>query len=139
LAAADLELGVINTYYSHVSRLFVSTYATFFVVYVGFLALLYNARFSHFDALTRCYVFLASFAFTGLEILLLYRGWHFGMVLNQIDHHWVNAGIPDVTIRFFPLGPWPKRLGTVYVKWSVPTALVLTFCMPILCYILLWT
>ena len=135
MAADDSRFGVINTYYSHVSRLFVSNYATFFAVYLAFLALLYNA--SRADVAAKNWFFYASFMIMSFELVVLYRALQFGRVLNSIDELWARDGIIDVRERFWSRESRIGQLDRLYRAGSVPFAVILTFCIPMLSWFLL--
>ena len=135
MAVDDRRLGVINTYYSHVSRLFVSNYAMFFAVYLAFLGLLYSV--SRTEVSTRNGFFYVSFLVMFFELVLLYRALQFGRVLNSIDELWASDGILDVRERFWHRGSWTGRFDRLYRAVSVPFAAIITICMPVLSWLFL--
>lgn len=131
----DRALGVISTYYSHVSRLFVSNYATFFAVYLGFLGLLYAVS-SRNEITTRNGFFIVSLLIMFFELLVLYRALQFARVLDEIDKLWASDRIIDVRERFWNPESWPGRVDRLYRKVSVYLTLILTGCIPVLTWFL---
>jgi hypothetical protein len=136
MAVDDSRLGVINTYYSHVSRLFVSNYAMFFAVYLAFLTLLYSVS-SRTEVSTRNGFFYVSFLIMFFELVLLYRALQFGRVLNRIDELWASDRILDVRERFWHRESWTGRFDRLYRAVSVPFAAILTICIPVLSWFFL--
>ncbi|MGA3107897.1 MAG: hypothetical protein ABSD99_00350 [Candidatus Bathyarchaeia archaeon] len=134
----DNKLNAINTYYSHVSRLFVSNYATFFAVYLAFLALLYNVSFrTEVSTSFRNGFFYVSVLIMFFELLLLYRGLQFGRVLDLIDKEWADLGILHVREHFWPEKSRIGQLNRLYRTVSVPLAMILTICIPVLSWFFL--
>lgn len=129
------ELAAVNTYYSHVSRLFVSNYATFFAVYLAFLALLLNV-FSSTEVPVKNGLFYLSFVIMAFELVVLYRALQFARVLNRIDELWKRNGILDVGRLFWPRDSRIGQLNWLYRTASVPLAVGLTICIPVLTWFL---
>lgn len=133
------KLTVTNTYYSHLSRLFVSNYAMFFTVYLAFLALLYNVALRP-ESWAKIGFFVASVLIALFELGLLWRGRRFGRVLDQIDERWAKDGIMDVRATFWPKGSQTGRIDWFLRSLSVPIAALLVISIPVLsCLFLLRT
>jgi len=130
MAEDQTRLSVINTYYSHVSRLFVSNYALFFAIYLAFLALLYNVVKS--PTLDKNQFLGISVLIALFESGLLWRGWRFGEVLNQIDHLWAEGSIIDVRQVFWPERTWRGRINSLLRTMSVLTAMFVIISIPLL-------
>jgi len=116
---ADRRLNVVNTYYSHVSRLFVSNYAAFFTVFLAFLALFYGVYLR--NQLSRHLLGYGSFLITMFELLLFYRAYQFGRVLDQIDGMWAHEmQLIDVEMVFWNPDSWHGRFNRLYRFLAFP-------------------
>jgi hypothetical protein len=137
LTTVDNRLSVINTYYSHLSRLWVSNYATFFAVFLAFLASLYTVASKNDELSIKNYFFYLSFMIMIFELALLYRGLQFSRVLSEIDLIWAKESIFDVGAAFWTREPWIKWSDRIYRAGSILLAVIITICIPLLSWFFL--
>jgi hypothetical protein len=138
LTKFDRKLNVLNTYYSHVSRLFVSNYAAFFTIFLAFLALFYNLYPK--DQLSKRLLGYGSFLIVVFELLLFYRAYQFGRILDQIDNMWAKEmNLINVKMVFWNPSSWHGRFNSVYRFLAFPFGIgviVLTLILGV--YLLRW-
>lgn len=132
--------GAISTYYSHISRLFVSSYATFFVIYVGFISFVYQSLgprpIARFPAGSQ--YFAVALIVCVLEFLFLTRSIKFGNVLDRIEREsliLMDAGNETNVQEYY----WQKPLDYKLRRLSPSLAGLAIVSIPILVVIMLYT